>query len=302
MLPDSRQAETLLAILDTGSFEQAAAQLHITASAVSQRIGALEAAQGAPLVIRSRPCRATRAGQRLAQYLRRSKLLEQEFLADTREDDARPLSVPLAVNHDTLANWLLPELAPFLIEENLMLDIALDDQDHTYTLLERGLALAGVSAEPQPMRGCVVQPLGVMRYNMLGSPAFAQRWFPGGLAREPARRAPMLVFDRKDMLQANFMQRYFGLAPDSYPCHYIPSSPAFVQAVELGLGYGMVPEQQVGERLRQGVLVDLAPGRHSDVALYWHSWRVQSPKLERLSAAVLAAGKAILRPPAAPLP
>jgi LysR family transcriptional regulator, chromosome initiation inhibitor len=302
MLPDSRQAETLLAILDTGSFEQAAAQLHITASAVSQRIGALEAAQGAPLVIRSRPCRATRAGQRLAQYLRRSKLLEQEFLADTREDDARPLSVPLAVNHDTLANWLLPELAPFLIEENLMLDIALDDQDHTYTLLERGLALAGVSAEPQPMRGCVVQPLGVMRYNMLGSPAFAQRWFPGGLAREPARRAPMLVFDRKDMLQANFMQRYFGLAADSYPCHYIPSSPAFVQAIELGLGYGMVPEQQVGERLRQGVLVDLAPGRHSDVALYWHSWRVQSPKLERLSAAVLAAGKAILRPPAASLP
>ena len=299
MLPDSRQADTLLAILDTGSFEQAAAQLHITASAVSQRIGALEAAQGAPLVIRSRPCRPTRAGQQLAQYLRRSKLLEQEFLAESRADDARPLSVPLAVNHDTLANWLLPELAPFLAEENLMLDIALDDQDHTYTLLERGLALAAVSAEPQPMRGCEVAPLGVMRYNMMASPAFARRWFPGGLAREPARRAPMLVFDRKDLLQAQFMQREFGLAPGSYPCHYIPSSPAFVQAIELGLGYGMVPEQQVGDRLQRGAIIDLAPGRHSDVALYWHSWRVQSPKLERLSAAMLAAGRRILRPASA---
>src|SRR5262245_26767334 len=129
MLPDPRQADTLLAILDTGSFEQAAAQLHITASAVSQRIGAMEAALGAPLVIRSRPCRPTRAGQRLAQYLRRSKLLEQEFLADTEQDGARPLAVPLAVNNDTLANWLLPELAPFLITEQLLLDIALDDQD-----------------------------------------------------------------------------------------------------------------------------------------------------------------------------
>jgi LysR family transcriptional regulator, chromosome initiation inhibitor len=296
MLPDPRQADALLAILDTGSFEQAAARLHITASAVSQRIGALEAAQGGPLVIRSRPCRPTRTGQRLAQYLRRSKLLEQEFLAEVQEDEARPLSVPLAVNHDTLANWLLPELAPFLAGENLMLDIALDDQDHTYTLLERGLALAAVSTEPQPMRGCVVAPLGVMRYNLMASPAFAQRWFPGGLAREPARRAPMLVFDRKDLLQANFMQREFGLAPGSYPCHYIPSSPAFVQAVELGLGYGMVPEQQVGDRLQQGVIVDMAPGRHTDVTLYWHSWRVQSPALERLSAAVLAAGRRILRP------
>lgn len=297
MLPDPRQADTLLAILDTGSFEQAAARLHITASAVSQRIGALEAAQGAPLVIRSRPCRPTRAGQRLAQYLRRSKLLEQEFLAESVAEDARPLSIPLAVNHDTLANWLLPELAPFLREENLMLDIALDDQDHTYTLLERGLALAAVSAEPQPMRGCVVAPLGVMRYNMMASPAFARRWFPDGLARGPARHAPMLVFDRKDLLQANFMQREFGVAPGSYPCHYIPSSPAFVQAIELGLGYGMVPEQQVGDRLASGAIIDMAPGRHSDVALYWHSWRVQSPKLERLSAAMLAAGRRILRPP-----
>jgi LysR family transcriptional regulator (chromosome initiation inhibitor) len=298
MLPDPRQADALLAILDTGSFEQAAAQLHITASAVSQRVSVMEAALGAPLLIRSRPCRPTRAGQHLAQYLRRSRLLEQEFLAESLQDQAKPLSVPLAVNHDTLANWLLPQLAPFLIEENLMLDIALDDQDHTYTLLERGLALAGVSTEPQPMRGCVVEPLGVMRYNMMASPAFAQRWFPDGLAREPARRAPMLVFDRKDMLQANFMQREFGLAPGSYPCHYIPSSPAFVQAIELGLGYGMVPEQQVGDRLDKGAIIDLAPGRHSDVALYWHSWRVQSPKLERLSAAMLAAGRQLLRPPA----
>lgn len=300
MLPDPRQADALLAILDTGSFEQAAAQLHITASAVSQRVSAMEAALGAPLLIRSRPCRPTRAGQHLAQYLRRSRLLEQEFLAESQEDEARPLSVPLAVNHDTLANWLLPELAPFLVAENLLLDIALDDQDHTYTLLERGLALAAVSTEAQPMRGCVVEPLGVMRYNMMGSPAFARRWFPGGLAREPARRAPMLVFDRKDMLQAHFMQREFGLAPGSYPCHYIPSSPAFVQAIELGLGYGMVPEQQVGDRLDQGVIIDLAPGRHSDVALYWHRWRVQSPKLERLSAAMLAAGRQLLRPPAPP--
>ena len=112
----------------------------------------------------------------------------------------------------------------------------------------------------------------------------------------------MLVFDRKDLLQANFMQREFGLAPHSYPCHYIASSPAFVQAIELGMGYGMVPEQQVGDRLEKGVMTDLAPGRHTDVTLYWHSWRVQSPKMERLSAAVLAAGRHILRPVPRPAP
>lgn len=295
MLPDTRQGEALLAIVDTGSFEQAAALLHISPSAISQRVAALEAAAGAPLLVRSRPCRPTAAGQRLVSYLRRSRLLEEEYLADQAGQEGRPLSVPLAVNNDTLATWLLPELAPFLARENILLDLALDDQDHTYTLLERGQALAAVSTEAEPMRGCKAQPLGVMRYRMLASPAFAARWFPQGLNRDAARRAPMMVFDRKDMLQASFMQREFGLAPGSYPCHYIPSSEAFLRAIELGLGYGMSPEQQYGDRVARGALLDTAAGRHSDVALHWHSWRVQSPKLELLSAEVLAAGARCLR-------
>src|SRR6185436_8961219 len=99
MLPDSRQSEALLAIVDTGSFEQAAAQLHLTPSAISQRLGALEAAIGTPLLIRSRPCRTTAAGQRLVQYLRRSQLLEQEFLAELSNDEARPTSIAVAVNN-----------------------------------------------------------------------------------------------------------------------------------------------------------------------------------------------------------
>lgn len=300
MLPDTRQGEALLAIVDTGSFEQAAALLHISPSAISQRVAALEAAAGAPLLVRSRPCRPTAAGQRLVSYLRRGKLLEEEYLADQADQEGRPLSVPLAVNNDILATWLLPELTPFLARERLLLDIALDDQDHTYNLLERGVALAAVSTEAQAMRGCTVMPLGVMRYRMLAAPAFAARWFPDGLSRETARKAPLLVFDRKDMLQTVFLQREFGLPPGSYPCHYIPSSDAFLNAIVLGLGYGMSPEQQYGALLQQGTLLDVAPGRHIDVALHWHSWRIQSPKLERLSAEVIAAARRRLTQLAAP--
>lgn len=296
MLPDTRQAEALLAIIDTGSFEQAAALLHVSASAVSQRVSAMEAALGTPLVIRSRPCRPTSAGQRLVQYLRRSKLLEDEFLSAMQEEDARPLSVSLAVNNDTLGTWLLPGLAPFLIRENILLDLSLDDQDHTYTLMERGQALAAISTEAQPMRGCVAQPLGVMRYRMMATPAFAARWFPGGLSRQAALAAPMMVFDRKDLLQSNFMQREFGLLPGSHPCHYIPANESFLRCIDLSLGYGMVAEQQFGDRLASGALLDLAPGKFTDVALHWHTWRVQSPKLERLSAAILEAGRRSLLP------
>ncbi|WP_343995226.1 LysR family transcriptional regulator, partial [Terrabacter terrae] len=54
---------TLLAIVDTGTFEAAARRLHLTPSAVSQRVKALEAEIGQVVVARTAPCSATSAGE-----------------------------------------------------------------------------------------------------------------------------------------------------------------------------------------------------------------------------------------------
>ena len=295
MLLDPRKSDAVMAVIDTGSFEQAAQRLSLTPSAVSQRVSALEAELGTPLIVRGKPCRATSGGQHLLQYLRRTRLLDDEFKAELDERQTM-FGVTLAVNNDTLSTWLLGGLGAFLVEQNILLEILLDDQDHTFTRLAQGQALAGVSSEPRPLRGCKVEPLGAMRYRFVAAPAFARRWFPEGLTREAARRAPVVVFDRKDALQSAFLQRVLGLPPGSYPCHYIPATEAFLQAIELGLGYGMVPEQQLGARIASGALVDMAPDQPSDVPLYWHAWRVQSAKMERLSEHVIAAARRILTP------
>ncbi|WUR15290.1 LysR family transcriptional regulator ArgP [[Empedobacter] haloabium] len=291
MTLDPRQCSAFIAAAETGSFELAAAQLTVTPSAISQRIAALETALGAPLLIRSRPCRATAAGQHLLQYLRRSRLLEAEFLAEIGADDRQPVQVAIAVNNDTLGTWLLPPLIQILAEQNMTVEILLDDQTFTYSLLEKGEALASVSSEAQPMRGCTVQPLGVMRYRLLASKSFAQRWFADGFNREAARRAPVMFFDRKDKLQSDFIEHRLGLLPGAYPVHYVPSSDPFVRAIRLGMGYGMLPSQQYGDGLETGELVDLCPGEYMDVPLYWHAWRVQSPKLERLGQRIVDAAR-----------
>lgn len=294
MIPDPKQGDALLAVIDSGSFEQAAAALHLTPSAVSQRVSGLEAALGTPLLIRSRPIRLTSAGQQLVQYLRRSRLMEQEFLAELKIADAAPPRIAVAVNNDTLGTWFLPELSSFLNRENILLEIILDDQDHTYSLLEKGLVLAGVSSAPEPMRGCRSQHLGYMRYRLLAHPDFAKRWFPDGFNREAARKAPVMFFDRKDSLQQIFIERELGLPLGAYPIQYIPSSDPFVASIQLGMGYGMLPRQQFKSMLESGELVDLAPGKYLDVQLYWHSWRIQSPRLVRLTEEVIAAaGRAL---------
>ncbi|MCY1302512.1 HTH-type transcriptional regulator ArgP [compost metagenome] len=42
---------------------------------------------------------------------------------------------------------------------------------------------------------------------------------------------------------------------------------------EGGLGWGLVPEQQVSAQLARGELRELIPDRPIDVPLYWHHWR-----------------------------
>jgi len=292
---DARRSEAFVAAIDGGSLEAAALQLRITPSAVSQRITALEQDLGTPLLVRTRPCRPTAPGTRLLQFLRRQALMEAEFLAEG-SNDAGPVRVALAVNNDTLATWLLPLLAPILIDEALLVEFVLDNQGHTFSLLEGGQALACVSGEAAPMRGCTVTPLGRMRYRMVASPTFAARWFPDGMDREAARRAPVMVFDRKDTLQTGFLLQHFGLPEGAYPFHYVPASDPYVGAIRLGLGYGMLPQEQCAALLATGELVDLAPALYVDVPLYWHAWRIQPPRLERMGAALVKAARTVLLP------
>jgi LysR family transcriptional regulator (chromosome initiation inhibitor) len=292
---DQRRGAAFVAAIDSGSLEQAAVLLHITPSAVSQRIAALEDDLGMPLLVRNRPCRPTAPGMRVLQFLRRRALLEAEFAADMASD-AGPVKVALAVNNDTLATWLLPALAPILLAEALLVDLVLDNQGHTFALLEQGRAVACIAGAAQPMRGCTVTPLGMMRYRMVAAPAFAQHYFPGGLEREAARQAPVMVFDHKDQLQKNFLLQHLGLQEGDYPFHFVPSSDPFVQAIVLGLGYGMLPQEQCAPLLAAGTLVDLAPSLYADVPLYWHAWQVQPVRLERMGAQLVAAARRVLLP------
>ncbi|MFC0252276.1 LysR family transcriptional regulator ArgP [Massilia consociata] len=292
---DPRRSAAFIAAVDTGSLELAAAQLALSPSAVSQRIAALEQDFGTPLLVRSRPCRPTGPGTRLLQYLRRSTLLESEFLAEMGMD-AGPARVALAVNNDTLATWLLPVLAPILQEEALLVEFVLDNQGHTFSLLEQGRVVACISGEATPMHGCTASALGAMRYRMVAAQDFARQWFADGFHRETARRAPVVVFDRKDSLQSAFLLKHFGLPEGAYPFHYVPASDPFAQAIRFGMGYGLLPLEQCEAMLADGSMVDLAPHLHVDVPLYWHAWRIQPPRLERMGAALLKAARAVLLP------
>ncbi|SBT51835.1 LysR family transcriptional regulator ArgP [Micromonospora auratinigra] len=287
---DSTQLRTLAAVVGEGSFDRAARLLHVTQSAVSQRIKALEATVGQVLVRRGRPCRITEAGRPLLRLASQLVLLESEALAEARgplagtRDGTR---VAVAVNADSLATWFVDALARVPAELALRFDVRQDDQDHSAELLRDGSVLAAVTAQREAVQGCRVRRLGALRYRALATPELAGRWFADGLTAAALAVAPVLVFDRKDRVQHRFIRAVTGR--DLYPpAHYLPSVPAFSEAVRRGLGWALIPEPLAGPDLAAGVCVDLDPTRHVDVPLYWQHWRLESTVLDALTAAVRA--------------
>lgn len=297
---DSAHLAAFAAVVKEGSFEAAARRLHVTPSAVSQRIKALESRTGQILVRRTRPCRATDAGQALVRLAGQIALLEGEALAALSADPRgrRPrLHLPIAVNADSLATWFLPALADLPADQTgsaVTFDIRQEDQDHSVALLRDGSVMAAVTTEAQPVQGCRVQPLGSMRYLAVASPEFHRRYLPDGPTADALAMAPMLEYNGKDALQARFASRLAGRSLDP-PVTYLPTSVGFVDAARLGLAWGMVPEQLGRPGLDSGWLRELAPGRTLDVPLYWQRWRLDSPILDAVTAAVLDAATASLR-------
>jgi len=274
---DAVQLVTFQAVVEEGSFEAAARALHVTPSAVSQRIKALERSVGQVLVRRAKPCVATAAGEALVRFAGQVALLEREAL-DQARDGTR---VSIVVNADSLHTWFLPALAAV---PGPAYELHSDDQDYTADLLRAGTAMAAVTAQQVVVQGCRLERLGAMRYLAVAARALTT----------DLTAAPMIVFNRKDRLQHRFLASVTS-RPVHPPVHYVPVTSAFSEAIRLGLGWGMVPEQAARPEIDAGTLVQLFPGRHLDVPLYWQYWRIESQVLTDLTAAVKAAAVTALR-------
>lgn len=288
---DPAQLAAFTAVIEEGSFEAAARRLHVTPSAVSQRIKALESRLGQVLVRRVRPTRPTEAGQVLARLAHQLALLADEAMAALAGGASVP-RIPVAVNADSLATWFLPALAAL---PDTTFDIRQEDQDHSAALLRDGAVMAAVTAEDRPVQGCRVEALGSMPYLAVCSPAYRRRFLPDGPNAAALSAAPALVFNRKDALQFRFLQTLTGQRLDP-PVTYLPSSRGFVEASRLGLGWCMMPEQMARTAMAEGGLIEIAPGRSLDVPLYWQRWRLDSPALAALSDAVRRTAAGALSP------
>lgn len=293
---DYAALHALAAVVREGSFERAARALHVTPSAVSQRVRLLEERVGCALVVRGQPCMPTDTGRRMCQHMDRVRLLEQDLndaLPALATEGAARVNLPVAVNADSLATWFAPALAAFASQAHVLMSVSVDDQDHTAEWLRTGAVLAAVTGTARPASGCNSQLLGAMRYVAAASPAFVARYFASGVGAGSLGQAPSLVFNTKDELQARWVRRLCHRHVE-LPRHSLPSSQAFVTAALAGMGWGLHPGALIAPHLADGSLVELVPDSPLDVPLHWQTARAASGLLDGLTRQVAAAARSAL--------
>ncbi len=277
---DPSALECFAAVVEEGSYAQAAVRLSITQSAVSQRVRGLELQAGTVLVVRSKPVRATAAGRLLLKHTKQLRLLHTDLQYDlhalaprANDQNIEAERISIAINADSIATWALPAIDG-LVLSGLNVEVIADNQDFTQEWLREGRVLGCVTTVKQPLRGCKMTRLGSMKYVAVASQEIAKRHFPGGLGRQNFSAVPFVSFDRKDHMQTEMVSKVLGLKNVSLNQLFIPSSEGQVRAVLSGWGASVVPELLVRGLLEQRSLINISPTNSVQVELFWHCWNL----------------------------
>lgn len=289
---DRQQLETFFVVLEMRHFGRAADVLSVTRGAVSQRIIALEGTLGTPLLVRE-SMTPTPAGETLLRHIQALKLLEADTLQRIKPDEKGRARIAVAVNADSLATWF-EDVACAIAKENFALELIVDDQDYTLSVLTRGEALGCISTADTAPTGFVAEFIGAMEYECVATPAFVGEYLPHGLTLRDILAAPAVLFNRKDGLHEVFLENLLGFPVNGYPMHFFPSPVALLKAVQAGVGYGLVPSLQVQTLIDAGVVHSLAPHHRVAVNLYWHHWKAEPPNAQAVSALIMRCAQEVL--------
>jgi LysR family transcriptional regulator for metE and metH len=162
MYLELKHLKTLSVLRETGSLGAAAKKLHLTQSALSHQLKALEESLGLPLVLRTvRPLKFTPAGERLlalaAQVLPAVQAAERDL---ARFKHGRAGRLYLVVECHSCFEWLLPTMDAYReawpeVEMDLTLGYSFDP----LPALLRGDVDLVITSDPKPLTGIVYEPL-----------------------------------------------------------------------------------------------------------------------------------------------
>ena len=291
---DYKHLAALDAVVREQSFERAARNLHISQSAVSQRITQLELQLGQRVMTRTQPMRLTPLGERLLCHTRQVSMLESELERKLSDEAEGFIVLSVGVSSDTLSWFVRTCMSWMPTEPRTLLHVYMEDESRTQSMMRNGQVLGCISQQATALPGGEVTPLGAMRFYCVATPEFAKRQFPNGLSDKALEQSPAVLVCNDDPLHFQFLQLSNPGFKAVFPFHLIPSINEFVEFIGSGAGFGLISGLLIGDKLLRGELVDLAPHIDFRLPLYWHRWAMESPLISRLTCALVANAQRLL--------
>lgn len=283
---DYEAIRALEAILEYQSFEKASKSIGITQSAITQRIQGFESFLGERLLIRKTPYKPTATGQAYLGLLRKVKILESEIESNSSN---KPI-IKIAINRDSLDLYFLDIISDKECAEAFALEIIADNQDNTLEYLKSGQVDMCISSESKAIPKHVSTHIGDMEYCLVCSPQFHMKYFKNKTTKEILANAPLVIFDKNDKLQHNFLKENYGVEPMS-SISQMPSVQSFKIAIIGGYGYGFVPLLDIQQELKQKKVLEIFPSKKLKVPLYLHQWEYQKDYIKMFTKKLLKASE-----------
>ena len=237
------------------SVTRAAEKLHLTQSAMSSRIAALEQELGTLLLDRrDRSFRVTVAGQRFFAYAERLLALQREIKTELGSGAARPTRLRVGAIESVLHSWLIDWVNGLRkAQPQLALELTVEATPVLLDQLSRGALDIALAALPSG-GGLATRALPAMEMVFVGHARLhrRRRWTLGEIAA-----LELLTFQRGSQPQVTLAELLAQHGLEPLRLHAVSSISAMAQLVEGGLGVATLPRavvERLAERLPLKVL------------------------------------------------
>lgn len=281
-----RHLETITAIRDAGSLQEAAERLHVTQSALSHQLRDLETRLKTPLLNRrTRPARLTTAGLRVLaladEILPRLKATERELQRLAAGKTGR---LHLAIECHSCFQWLMPALDAFRQDwPDVTLDLSAAFSFAPLPALVRGDLDVVITSDPQELEAVSYLPL--FRYELVlavaaANPLSQYRYIEPRQLEEQVLITYPVEKQRLDVFTA-FLDPA-GIEPASVRTAEL--TPIIAQLVASQRGVAALPNWALTEYLNQGWLRVCHLGEHGVWRTLYAAVRIEDADAHYLKA------------------
>ncbi len=239
-------------VAEAGSFTRAGERLHLSQSAISRQVSALEDSLNTTLFHRhARGLTLTEQGELLYRTVHEvfAKLaMVEAVLTDSKERPKGELKVTTPIGFGSI--WLTQRIRGFVdMYPDIRFNLIVTDQELDLSLREADVA---IRLRKPTQSDLIMRKLTTVHYHIYASETYINRYgAPRSL--DDLKRHTLVIYGKgvaQPVSNINWLIDELGGVPQEHPVHKVNNVYGLYKAIESGLGIGALPDYIIARKSR----------------------------------------------------